>query len=120
VNRRPIGLGEASVALLLADRGEELLLQRGVGRKTARSASISLVVASTISTSNFTRTTAAVRHVTHRVLQSRARGAVPPTIGGSDQGKRKKLLWEIERKLAEDGARRSSFTIVSRTAGSHR
>src|SRR6202045_4153944 len=25
------GLGEASVALLLADRGEELLLQRGVG-----------------------------------------------------------------------------------------
>jgi hypothetical protein len=31
VNRGPIGLGEASVALLLADRGEELLLQRGVG-----------------------------------------------------------------------------------------
>src|SRR5712671_6330097 len=31
MNRRPIGLGEASVALLLADRGEELLLQRGVG-----------------------------------------------------------------------------------------
>jgi hypothetical protein len=33
-------------------------------------------------------------------LQSRARGAVQPAIRGSDQGKRKKLLWEIDRKLA--------------------
>jgi peptide/nickel transport system substrate-binding protein len=38
----------------------------------------------------------------------------------SDQEKRKKLVWEIHRKLQEDGARRSSLTTSPRPAGSHR
>jgi len=36
----------------------------------------------------------------------------------ADTQKRKKLVWEIERKLAEDGAGRSFFTTAARCAGS--
>ena len=42
----------------------------------------------------------------HRLLQSRARQADRPAIAARPiQEKRKQLVWEIERELAEDGAR---------------
>ena len=41
----------------------------------------------------------------HRLLQSRDREAVRRAVARADLEKRKKIVWEIDRKLLEDGAR---------------
>ena len=50
----------------------------------------------------------------HRLLQPRGRQADRPAIDGEPiVEKRKQIVWEIERKLAEDGARPAIFYPVS-------
>jgi peptide/nickel transport system substrate-binding protein len=41
----------------------------------------------------------------YRLLQSRGRQADRSEINGAGPGQAQKLVWEIERRLAEDGAR---------------